>query len=120
MWETQLRYISNRNQSAGIYVMMFSDTLACLREEIRTRIRNGDLTERALARRVGLSQTHIHNVMKGAREMTPEVADVLLGELGISLTDLVERVRTSKIRSKGPGREQRTFQQTVAGRERSG
>ena len=36
-------------------------------ENIRYRIRNGELTERGLARRTGISQPHLHNLLKGVR-----------------------------------------------------
>ena len=36
---------------------------------LRDMVRNGELTERALARTTGVSQPHIHNVLKGKREL---------------------------------------------------
>jgi transcriptional regulator with XRE-family HTH domain len=69
-----------------------------LRTAVRLRIRNGEITERGLARRVGVSQVHIHNVLKGARAMTPALADKILDDLGISLLDLIDRAPR-----KGPG-----------------
>lgn len=53
------------------------------------RIRNGHWTERSLARRLRISQAHIHNVLKGARGLTPELADALLAVLGTSLEEVV-------------------------------
>lgn len=58
---------------------------------VRLKLRNGENTERRLALRVGLSQSHIHNVLKGERELTVDVADRILEELGMSALDLVER-----------------------------
>ena len=86
--------------------MLLRELLDRLRETIRNRIRNGQITERALARRVGLSQTHIHHVMKGARMLTPEVADALLNEMGLSLADLMTAVREECNSRKSPGREE--------------
>ena len=40
---------------------------------LRTRIQNGELTERSLARLTGISQPHIHNVLKGAKILSPEL-----------------------------------------------
>ena len=58
-------------------------------EHIRGLIRNGEATERRLARLTGISQPHIHHLLKGVRSMKPEVADLLLGSLGLSALDLV-------------------------------
>jgi transcriptional regulator with XRE-family HTH domain len=58
-------------------------------EAVRERVRNGELTERRLARYIGISQPHIHNVLKGARSLSPEIADRILKSLRISLLDLL-------------------------------
>jgi len=57
---------------------------------IKARVRNGDGTERSLARLSGISQSHMHNVLKGARIFSPEFADQVLNRLHIDLLDLVE------------------------------
>ena len=62
-----------------------------LLDNVRLKLRNGENTERGLALRVGLSQSHMHNVLKGERELTVDVADRILDELGMSALDLVER-----------------------------
>jgi len=59
-------------------------------ESIRARLRNGEITERGFARRLGVSQPHIHNVLKGVRILTPRLADKMMCELGLTLLDLVE------------------------------
>lgn len=69
--------------------MRFRHALDALINNLHRLIRNGELTERGLARRVGLSQSHIHNVLKGARILTPEVADQILAELHWELEDLL-------------------------------
>jgi transcriptional regulator with XRE-family HTH domain len=56
--------------------------------QIRTRMRNGELTERALARRLGVSQSHINNVLRGRRNLSQELADGILNFLHYSLLDL--------------------------------
>jgi transcriptional regulator with XRE-family HTH domain len=56
---------------------------------LRTRIQNGELTERSLARLTGISQPHIHNVLKGARSPSPELCDVILRWLRLSPLDLL-------------------------------
>lgn len=58
---------------------------------LRTRIRNGEHTERSLARISGISQPHIHNVLKGAKSLSPELADVILATLHLSPLDLLSR-----------------------------
>ena len=59
-------------------------------EHIRSRVRNGELTERSLARLTGVSQPHLHNVLKGSRFLSREMADQVLRELRICLFDLLE------------------------------
>lgn len=61
-----------------------------LKTVARNRVRNGDFTERGLARLIGVSQPHLHNVLQGRRALTPEVADLLLEGLDTSLLDLLE------------------------------
>lgn len=56
---------------------------------VTLRIRNGDYTERQLARLVGVSQPQIHNVLKGARPLKDGLADTLLRHFRIGLLDLL-------------------------------
>ncbi|MDQ6664429.1 MAG: helix-turn-helix transcriptional regulator [Acidobacteriota bacterium] len=58
---------------------------------IRERVRSGQITERGLARLSGVSQPHIHNVLKGVRILSPEFADQVLRQLNITVVDLCER-----------------------------
>ncbi len=58
--------------------------------ELRNRVQNGELTERACARRLGLSQPHINNVLRGRRKLSPEIADRILNYFHSSLLDLFE------------------------------
>jgi transcriptional regulator with XRE-family HTH domain len=62
-----------------------------LLEHLRYRIRNGELTERSLARLTGISQPHVHNVLKGVRAISVELADVILTSLRLSPLDLLPR-----------------------------
>jgi len=55
------------------------------------RVRGGELTERGIARITGVSQPHIHNVLKGKRLFSPVTADAVLRELHLDILDLVER-----------------------------
>lgn len=51
-------------------------------------VQNGDVTESQLARLTGVSQPHIHNVLKGARILSSELADEIIRQLRINPTDL--------------------------------
>lgn len=55
---------------------------------LKGRVRIGELTERRLAHLTGISQPHIHNVLKGARILSPEMADQILESLRLSVFDL--------------------------------
>ncbi len=69
--------------------MTFERLLERLAGRLRAMIRNGEVTERGLARRIGVSQPHLHNVLAGARAMTPRLADRILAGLGMSVVDLL-------------------------------
>ena len=57
---------------------------------LRARVRNGELSERALARLAGISQPHVHNVLKGTRLLSADLADQILHRLRIDLIDLLD------------------------------
>src|SRR5258708_11729232 len=69
-------------------VFTFRDAQERLLAQVRSRMRNGEMTERALARRLGVSQSHINNVLRGRRNLSPELADSILKFLHYSLSDL--------------------------------
>jgi hypothetical protein len=56
---------------------------------LRSRVRGGELTERSAARLTGISQPHLHNVLKGARLLSTDMADRVLGKLHLSICDLL-------------------------------
>jgi hypothetical protein len=68
----------------------FDDLLERLRERINSSVRNGEITERGLARSVGLSQPHMHHVLKGERQFRPEVADRVMRVMGLTIADLMQ------------------------------
>jgi transcriptional regulator with XRE-family HTH domain len=70
--------------------MTFHDLQQRLLKELRQRVRSGAATERGLARLSGISQPHLHNVLKGKRELSLRKADVLLHRLQIDLLQLIE------------------------------
>ena len=74
----------------GMIGPTFGELQARLLEHVRLRIRNGELTERNLARTIGMSQPHVHNVLKGARALTPGMADLILSGLGLSAIDMAK------------------------------
>lgn len=57
---------------------------------LRESVRSGEMTERRLARLVGVSQPHIHNVLKGKRAFSVKSADKVLRQLRLDVLDLVE------------------------------
>lgn len=70
--------------------MYFEILHARLIVAIRNRVRNGEMSERSLARLAGISQPHMHNVLKGARCLSSGSADVILRSLRMSILDLLE------------------------------
>ena len=75
---------------------------------LRARIANGECSERSLARLTGISQPHMHNVLKGVRTLSPEFADVVLAYLRLSPLDLLSRDELTKhLASTNPHRESR-------------
>jgi DNA-binding transcriptional regulator YdaS (Cro superfamily) len=58
---------------------------------VRVRLASGEISERRLAHLIGISQPHMHNVVKGVRLLSPEIADRIVRKLGISLLELFPR-----------------------------
>jgi transcriptional regulator with XRE-family HTH domain len=58
-------------------------------DHLRERIRSGELTERRLAKLAGVSQPHVHNVLKGKRIFSLRMADTILHMLRLDLLDLI-------------------------------
>jgi hypothetical protein len=75
-------------------MMTFERLHEQLLETVRQRVRNGQLTERSLARLTGISQPHIHNVLKGVRILNNSLADEMLLQLKINVWDLTENSQT--------------------------
>jgi len=67
-------------------------------ELLRRRIRSGELTERRLAKMAGISQPHVHNVLKGKRIFSLAMADSILHVLRVDLLDLIEPEEADEIR----------------------
>lgn len=56
---------------------------------VRRRVHNGEHTERGLARVLGISQSQIHNVLKGARTLHIELADRMMAKLELTIQQLL-------------------------------
>jgi hypothetical protein len=86
--------------------LTFRDTRLRLLAYVRNQVRNGELTERGFARRIGISQPHAHNVLKGVRTLSPEIFDLILKYLHLSLLDLatVEEIEVHLQRRRARGR----------------
>ena len=70
--------------------MLFASLHEKLIARVRYRIRSGEITERGFAKLTGLSQPHLHNVLKGVRSLSTESADLIFRHLGISIADLLD------------------------------
>jgi plasmid maintenance system antidote protein VapI len=81
--------ISRRNH---FFSLNFCDLQGRLITFVVTRIKNGEFTERRLARVLGVSQPQLHNVLKGARTLKPDFADCLLRQFNIGVLDLFGQV----------------------------
>jgi hypothetical protein len=77
-----------------------------LLDYMRGRVRSGEMTERGLARLAGISQPHLHNVLKGVRVLSPAMADQAVLNLHLSAFDLVDEneLTLSQVRPLQPPR----------------
>jgi hypothetical protein len=69
--------------------LTYQDVQLRLLAYVRSQIRNGEFTERGFARLIGISQPHVHNVLKGVRNLSPKIFDQTLKYLHLSLLDLL-------------------------------
>lgn len=77
--------------------LLFSLLQRRLLEVVNERIANGEFTERGFARFLGISQPQIHNILKGARKLSPETADLILTRLNLSVLDLLTESETGAL-----------------------
>jgi plasmid maintenance system antidote protein VapI len=68
--------------------LTLQDAQLKLLTHVRDCIHNGELTERGFARLIGISQPHAHNVLKGVRNLSPQIFDSILKTLNMSVLDL--------------------------------
>src|SRR5437773_453583 len=69
--------------------MTFAAMQKRLLDRIRQLVERGEITETGLAELTGYSQPHVHNVLKGERGLSPEVADTLLHAFRLQVEDLL-------------------------------
>jgi AraC-like DNA-binding protein len=74
----------------NIGLMTFHELHDRLIHYLNQRVQRGELTERGVAQRAGISQPHLHNVLKGRRLLSWQTADSLLRELRLDLFDLMK------------------------------
>jgi hypothetical protein len=79
--------------------MTFGDLQQRFITLLRNRIRNGELTERGLARMVGVSQPHMHNVLHGKRTFSLQTTDDIMRQLRLDVLDLIEHADWNRPRS---------------------
>ncbi|HMF78406.1 MAG TPA: hypothetical protein VK604_22295 [Bryobacteraceae bacterium] len=77
--------------------MRFDDFQKMLVTSLRGRVRNGEFTERGLAKAVGISQPHVHNILKGVRILSPDIGDQILQKLNLSLFDLLDPDHAARV-----------------------
>ena len=82
-----LRPIADRKEQT---VVDFLELERRLVNHMRELVRCGEWTERRLALLTGLSQPHIHNVLKGRRSLSRDSGDVILHALHLDLRDLLD------------------------------
>ncbi len=87
--EIQYSSIPQGNTSSPKFMMRFAEFHTRLVDCLRDKVRSGELTERGLARMTGISQPHVHNVLKGKKLFSVDVSDTILRELNLDLLDLV-------------------------------
>lgn len=80
--------------------MYFQRLQARLVAMCNERVRNGAVTERGLARLTGISQSHVHQVLKGTKGLTPAMSDRILMALQWNALDLLCR----ELAAADPGR----------------
>ena len=68
----------------------FGELEVRLIHHLQQRIRSGEISERSLARVIGVSQPHLHNVLKGRHLFSIATADKILRHLNLDLLDLID------------------------------
>lgn len=74
--------------------MTFSDLNRRLTNHAVSSIQRGVFSERSLAKRANLSQSHLHNILKGKRHFSFFSADSILEALDLTVQDLIREPET--------------------------
>jgi transcriptional regulator with XRE-family HTH domain len=84
--------------------MDFTELCTRLLDRLRRLPESGAITESALARRLGMSQSHLHNTLKGIRGLTVPMADQILENMHWRVWDLIDdlEVKEESARRKIP------------------
>ena len=69
--------------------LTFETLYAQLLAFVDHRIRNGEFSERALAKLMGVSQPHFNNVRSGKRRLQKDLADTILERFHMTILDLL-------------------------------
>ena len=77
--------------------MLFHALREALLNEIRNTIRSGAFTERSLARFLGVSQPHLHNVLNGSRALTFHLGDHIITKLDIPWDSLLAHLQSRPV-----------------------
>ena len=85
-----VRPISLRNHPASTSTPDLADCYQLLLGRLKTKIQNGEITERGLARASGISQPHIHNGLKGLRQFSFPLTSALMRAAKLSVYDLLD------------------------------
>jgi plasmid maintenance system antidote protein VapI len=70
--------------------MTFRNLQDRLAANLRERVRGGEVTERGLARLTQMSQPHMHNVLKGKKVLSTDMADQVMQHLRMDVLDLLD------------------------------
>jgi hypothetical protein len=73
-----------------MYTLDFGELQRRFLDYLRESVRNGDMTERRLAKVTGISQPHIHHVLAGKRGLSMDMADQILRALHNDLLDYLQ------------------------------
>ncbi len=77
--------------------MNIAELFQRLIELARQTVHSGAISERALARKSGISQPHLHNVLKGIRSLSPDGADRLMLALHLTVPLLLSSGNMSEL-----------------------
>ena len=70
--------------------MTFAELCERLLRRLRRLVEAGTITGSALARRLEISPSHLHNMLKGIRGLTVSAADQILTQMNWTVLDLYE------------------------------